>query len=167
MKKLTLAAILSLAVAAVWTTPSPAWTFGLIVHHGCCGCGCHGCGFNICCRPYNAFTPVCCGTLCCDGCCPINMGGGCGPAMAGPCGPCDGGACGAPGLGALPAVGSLPSTDCAPIASSMPTASPSNGMNPAVPSAAYATSFYPGYVYGMQPPAAAAAYNVPAYWNAK
>jgi hypothetical protein len=26
---------------------------------------------QICCRPYNAFTPFCCGSLHCDGCCPI------------------------------------------------------------------------------------------------
>src|SRR6516165_7581412 len=53
-----------------------AWLF----NH--CG-GCHGCHSHchhcyethICCRAYNAFTPICWGNLYCDGCCP-NMGGG-------------------------------------------------------------------------------------------
>jgi hypothetical protein len=34
--------------------------------HHCCG---HCCETHICCRPYNAFTPICWGNIHCDGCC--------------------------------------------------------------------------------------------------
>ncbi len=46
---------------------------------------------KICVRPYNAFSPVCCGTICCTGCCPIQMG--CPGPMVPPCAPYMGGCC--------------------------------------------------------------------------
>ena len=49
-----------------------AW---LCCHHGCGGCCRHHCfETHICCRPYNAFTPICWGNLYCDGCCPNPQG---------------------------------------------------------------------------------------------
>jgi hypothetical protein len=59
-----------------------------ILHH--CGCHHHCCDMKICCRQYNAFTPVCFGSMFCDGCCP-NFG----CAQPQPCGP----VCGAWGCG--------------------------------------------------------------------
>jgi hypothetical protein len=110
----------------------------------CWGCG-HGCcDVHICCRPYNAFTPVCCGNLTCDGCCPLSCQGGntcLGPiacAMS-PFGPgCDGGSCmagAAPYLGGMPASGL---TYGAPIPvpnGQQPTGTPPNGWAP-MPNAA-------------------------------
>ncbi len=37
-------------------------------------CGCHHCDMHICCRQYNAFTPVCFGNVHCIGCCPQTCG---------------------------------------------------------------------------------------------
>src|SRR5712692_5771129 len=34
-------------------------------------CCCNKYCTTICCRPYNAFTPVCFGSIVCDGCCPL------------------------------------------------------------------------------------------------
>src|SRR4051794_14589629 len=48
-------------------------------------CGGHHCDMHICCRQYNAFTPVCWGNVHCDGCCP-NFGCGMGSCMPGMCG---------------------------------------------------------------------------------
>jgi hypothetical protein len=47
-------------------------------------CGCNKYSTYICVRPYNAFSPVCFGSICCDGCCPLqacspSCGGGCPP----------------------------------------------------------------------------------------
>src|SRR5579885_3642067 len=89
MKKLLPAALLAVVVSGAITSKTFAWgcCFGLIPHHGCCGCC--GCGAQFCVRQYNAFSPVCCGTIYCDGCCPF--GGGYGPGMYG--GPCADGMC--------------------------------------------------------------------------
>ncbi len=94
MKKLLLSSFLGLAALAVCAAPSQAWTFGLIPDH-CCPFGwcCSCCGCNTCCstitiKPYNAFTPCCCGNMCFNGCAPT---------LAPCCGlPC----CGFPGCGA-------------------------------------------------------------------
>jgi hypothetical protein len=108
MKKLLVSWILGLAALGMWATPSHAFhhTFGLFVHHGCCGhcCGC--CCSTICVRPYNAFSPVCCGTLCCDGCNPFC----CAPTQACAYTPeCP--AVGNPGYSAAPSNATLPSCD--------------------------------------------------------
>jgi hypothetical protein len=57
MKRFLLAIPLALTVTALVTAPTFAWhrNFGLIPRHLCRSC----CGVTI--RPYNAFTPVCCG----------------------------------------------------------------------------------------------------------
>ena len=67
MKKVLLSAILGLAAVTLTPALSHAGTFGLITG---CGCGCCSkCEF--CVRPYNAFTPVCCGNITCMGCMPF------------------------------------------------------------------------------------------------
>ncbi len=68
MKRLLLIVILGLAgLTQVPGTASALGTFGLFT---CCGCR-NGCGGEVCIRPYNAFSPVLCGTLYCDGCFPF------------------------------------------------------------------------------------------------
>ncbi|HEY7312669.1 MAG TPA: hypothetical protein VH643_25110 [Gemmataceae bacterium] len=100
MKKILTAALLTLASSSLLATPSFAGCcFGLIPHScGCCS--------KFCVRQYNAFSPVCCGTVYCDGCCPFGSGG-CG----GGCGPCgDGMCCG--GLNYFGVLGCGPSGCC-------------------------------------------------------
>ena len=58
--------------------------------HWCC----NRCCTNICVTPYNAFTPICCGNISAQGCCPINMCGGYCPM---PCAP----SCFHPGYGGM------------------------------------------------------------------
>jgi hypothetical protein len=151
MKKLLPSAILALVVSGLATVPSFAGCcFGLCYHH----CGCCGCGAMFCVRQYNAFSPVCCGTVYCDGCCPFGPpGGGCGPAGCGlpfsgmpACGPggcpgpCADGVCqGAPVGGGAPCgdgacLGSLPPSDLAPgaPASGAPVGAPTTVTNPVV-----------------------------------
>src|SRR5438046_6624672 len=83
MKKHFLVGYLSVAALAL---NGPAAQAGLL--HHCCGC--HKCCTYLCVRPYNAFSPVCCGSVSCIGCCPMfgGMGGG---MDCGPCGPVGGG----------------------------------------------------------------------------
>jgi hypothetical protein len=92
MKNLLTSALLAVAASAFVAAPSFAGCcFGLCYKH----CGCCGCGAQFCVRQYNAFSPVCCGTVFCDGCCPFGSGGGYGgygPGYGG-CGPCAGGMC--------------------------------------------------------------------------
>jgi hypothetical protein len=66
MKKLLLSAFLGLAAVALTPALSQAGTFGLFYCGHCC---CSQC--NFCVRPYNAFTPVCCGNITCMGCMPF------------------------------------------------------------------------------------------------
>jgi hypothetical protein len=130
MKNLLTSAVLALAVSGFVTASSFAGcTFGLCTHHGC---GCCGCGAKFCVRQYNAFSPVCCGTVFCDGCCPFGSGcgpGAYGPGFAGACGPCaggmcPGGSCGMPFSGVMSGapgcdncLGSLPSAEGMPVES--------------------------------------------------
>src|SRR5262249_48883912 len=67
MRKLLFLASLSLATVTVTATEAPAWFLS------CCHCR-NKCCTTICCKPYNAFSPVCCGNITTD-CCPINFGG--------------------------------------------------------------------------------------------
>jgi hypothetical protein len=65
--KLSLVAFLALAGLAVSVSDSQAW-YGW--------CGRHRLekySTVICCRPYNAFTPCCFGSITCNGCCPVIM----------------------------------------------------------------------------------------------
>ncbi|HZU37358.1 MAG TPA: hypothetical protein VFA18_15650, partial [Gemmataceae bacterium] len=82
MKKLIVFASLSVAGLILSSSQASAWW----CHHCCHD---NKCCTTICLRPYNAFTPVCCGNLSCNGCCPINMTQGC----------CGNGACGYGGYG--------------------------------------------------------------------
>ncbi len=70
MKKLFALAFMSLA--AVSWTPSTASAWWPCFPACCKSC----CTTTICLRQYNAFTPVCSGTLSCDGCCPVNLTSG-------------------------------------------------------------------------------------------
>lgn len=111
MKKLIALAVLSVAGLMVTVGHASAWW--------CCHKCANTCCTTICIHPYNAFTPICCGNLACNGCCPINLTQGCcqqgcGYPQCGPCygaapygyGPsCYGAGCGdssAYGLGQLP-----------------------------------------------------------------
>jgi hypothetical protein len=139
MKNLLSSTVLALVVSGALTAPSFA---------GCCFglfpkmCGCCGCGAKFCVRQYNAFSPVCCGTVFCDGCCPFGTCGGyggygpygCGmmpfaglPAPC--CGPtgCADGAC----LGNLPAADPVAGAPGAPAtpAAPLPTAPTSQVVN--------------------------------------
>jgi hypothetical protein len=105
MKKLLSSTVLALAVSAGMTAPSFA---------GCCFglfpklCGCCGCGAKFCVRQYNAFSPVCSGTVFCDGCCPFGACGGYGGYGPYGYGMCPAGGCGACGVmpfSGLPACG--------------------------------------------------------------
>ena len=100
MKKLTALGLLSVVALGCASSSASAWwpCFPL------CGCCKSKCCSTICCRQYNAFTPVCTGSICCDGCCPINMGsGGCCPSSGNCCVGGGDGCC----LGQLPAPGAI------------------------------------------------------------
>jgi hypothetical protein len=107
MKKLLPSAVLALVVSGLVTAQSQA---------GCCFglfpkmCGCCGCGAKFCVRQYNAFSPVCCGTVFCDGCCPF---GACGGGGYGGYGGCANGMCGPGGCGIMPFSG-IPTGACGP-----------------------------------------------------
>ncbi|HYV39182.1 MAG TPA: hypothetical protein VE988_26075 [Gemmataceae bacterium] len=72
MKKLLLLGALSIAAVATTAFDANAW-FLACCRNNCC----NKCTTTLSCRPYNAFSPCCFGNICCDGCMPINMGGGC------------------------------------------------------------------------------------------
>src|SRR5262249_55929278 len=100
MNKMLLGGLLGLASLALASAPARAGAFGCCTSsaYGCCfgkcfrrccnPCGCC-CASVLCIRQYNAFTPVCCGSLYCDGCTPFGApcgggGYGCGPARLAP-----------------------------------------------------------------------------------
>ena len=185
MKKLLPSVVLALAVFAFAAPQSFAGCFGLCYNH----CGCCGCGAKFCVRQYNAFSPVCSGTVFCDGCCPFGSGGGGGPGYGGGCGPCEGGMCPSGGcgvpfsgmpacsaggcdsgcLGSLPAseppAGALPSNPTA-TPSPLPSGPTSQAMNaPIIQNTAYRPAFTPApstaVPVRMQPQMMAA----PSYWG--
>lgn len=133
MKKLLSSAMLALAVSAFVTAESFAGCcFGLCYRH----CGCCGCGAKFCVRQYNAFSPVCCGTVFCDGCCPFGSGGGYGPGPGYGGGPCAGGMC--PGMMNYSGMMGCPAGGCGDGAclGSLPASEPATvapGANPVVP----------------------------------
>ena len=69
MKRLLLGAFIALAALTSAVPAQAGRTFGLFV--GCGRC-CNSCDFRI--RQYNAFTPVCSGSVTCDGCMPFSSG---------------------------------------------------------------------------------------------
>ncbi len=108
MKKLLPSVVLALVVSGAMTAPSFAGCcFGLL---GANKCGCCGCGAKFCVRQYNAFSPVCSGTVFCDGCCPF---GACGGGYGG-YGGFGGGMCGPGGCGVIPFSG-LAGGGCGPM----------------------------------------------------
>lgn len=129
MKKLLSTAVLALVVSGVMTAPSFAGCcFGLLYKH----CGCCGCGAKFCVRQYNAFSPVCSGTVFCDGCCPFGACGGGGYGGYG-------GMCGPGGCGVMPFSGTL---GCGPggcadgaCLGSLPAAEPAQGTAITTPTA--------------------------------
>ena len=78
MKKLISAALLSVAALGMTSSQASAWPLQKLFCKNCC---------TVCVRPYNAFTPVCYGSICGDGCCPIqyNQGASCPTSWAGGC----------------------------------------------------------------------------------
>ena len=102
MKRILLGTLIALSSLTTAVPVEAGRTFGLFVGLGRCHNHC-----DFCIRQYNAFTPVCSGSLTCDGCVPFAncMPGfgysSCGPGMCGPgmCGPgmCGPGMCG-PGM---------------------------------------------------------------------
>lgn len=92
MKKIYAAAFLSLAVLGGSSGQAKAVGF-------CPSCRCCCYKYSVCCKPYNAFSPICYGKLYCDGCCPAP------PPPCAPQGPCctaGGCGCDASTLGSLP-----------------------------------------------------------------
>jgi hypothetical protein len=170
MKKMLLAVLLSLAGVGLSNGKASAW----LCHHCCNHCA------TICVRPYNAFTPSAFGTICADGCCPLQFGhcpppppwmmpppwaGGCGP--DGACGTC---AVGAPHGGTAitgPAPGApatLPPGATVPVMQSpapvqLPVAPTTGAVG--YPTGVQPTGYHPGYapMPWVQPPA------YPTYWN--
>jgi hypothetical protein len=186
MKKVLLSAMLGLAAVTLTPPPSHAGTFGLITGCGSCGC-CGGC--NFCVRPYNAFTPVCCGNITCMGCMPftpypnysgLGYPGGCpqldfSGAVDNSCSPSDtGGKTQSPT--ALPPVPAVQQSTQPPVAPPMP-------QSPAVssPTPTSMTPYPYGTIQAGYRPMAMPTYNpylyynnygapvtqIPYYWNSK
>ena len=181
MKRILLGALTLIATFAAVTPAQAGRTFGLFV-------GCHLFRCNSCCefcvRPYNAFSPVCSGSITCDGVMPfasgmpgLNYSGyGSGCCQGGMCGPAgfDGGSYADMSQGAgYPAL-------AAPMQPQMPASTPvlmPPGTGAARPNyAGYGVQpvgYYPNYGYGY--PAAMPAYpmnyygypmqQMPYYWN--
>jgi hypothetical protein len=150
MKKLLIASCLSIATLGLIAGQAPAWCF----------LGCHRCCFDycICCRPYNAFSPVCFGNINCCGCCPVaNFGmNGCGPM-----------ACGYPTAGEV-AMAQLPPTDQS-VASAVPFQAPTNlvpGPNTMGYNLPLVTERYTGYAPAYYPAVQMMQNSMPTgYWN--
>lgn len=81
MKRLLLASLLGLsALLQVPGQVSASGAFGLFTCGGCC----KKCGCEVCIRPYNAFSPVLCGSICVDNCVPfVGPQCACAPRMGG------------------------------------------------------------------------------------
>lgn len=84
MKKTLIASAVGLAAFGLLSGAALAW-------FGKCKNSCCAYKYTICCKPYNAFSPICCGNMFMEGCCPpFGMGcamPGCGPGfkpMGGP-----------------------------------------------------------------------------------
>jgi hypothetical protein len=174
MKKMLFVVLVSLAGVGLTTERASAW---LLCHHCCKSCA------TICVRPYNAFSPSAFGTICADGCCPLQFGqcapppgmggpppwacGGPDCGMDGSCGSCAAGApVGAPTMVTapgnptmLPPGGTVP-TFQAPTPAPMPPG-PTTG-HVGYPTGLQTAGYRPGYyapMPWMQPP------MYPAYWN--
>jgi hypothetical protein len=178
MRPLFRSALLALAGTLAVAAPSFAGkTFGLFTCRRLC---CKRCMF--CVRPYNAFSPVACGSLFLDGCMPFGQGcgpGG-GPGMIPyggmPCGPLGymgncGALCASDG-GFLPECDDSPAcADAAPALAdkagqgAQPGQSTAQQASQAAP-AIQAAGYYVPYGYGYVPMMAVPGWNVPAYYPA-
>lgn len=175
MKKLLALGVLSLAALGLAAGSVAAWW---PCYPLCCKSS--KCCASITIRQYNAFTPICCGNMSCNGCCPISP---CGPAMCGPgllgCGPggCAAGptmyssGCESCCLGQLPAAGtalqSYQASMPAPMnARPMPTSGvwPQAMPHGMIQSASYQPMYYPGYAPMPASPMNAPG-MIPWYWN--
>ncbi len=140
------------------------------------------------CRPYNAFTPICCGNVVCDGCCPSPYCGG--PSCQLPIQNCFAPACGGLTYGpnsfvpyavsqpqmmqtpAIPTQNAPSFTPPPPLPNTVYNQTsmgyPAQGMVPVQPASyyppqypTYPTNFYPVNNYPMVPPMPM---QVPSYW---
>jgi hypothetical protein len=161
MKKLFVSALLAVSACGLAAAPAFAHAFGLFT----CGNCCKGC-CTFCVRQYNAFSPACCGSICCDGCPPFCYGGGPpGPnPAAAACGPegCIDGAVTGPDsvIGQL-----LPEDACCDTPATPPAAPAGPAMPPASPAPAASpkpvSQLHPyGMPYAVRP---AGYYPAPAY----
>jgi hypothetical protein len=183
MRPLFRSTLLALAASLAAAAPALAGhTFGLFTCHRCC---CKSCMF--CVRPYNAFSPVACGSLALSGCMPFGQPG-CGPCggypgmipfggmPCGPYGDCCGAMCSADGA-FLPDEGDSGAADAQASAKQSSQASQANQANQAarttaaqpasqaVPTLEAATYYLPyGYNPMMMP--AVPGWTVPAYYPA-
>jgi hypothetical protein len=150
MKRLLTASVLSIAALALAAGQAPAWQ---LFH--CCNRCCFS--YCVCCRPYNAFSPVCFGNINCVGCCPPGNNGGWGGPMA-----CAGADCQGGFMGQLPAATQpqqiLPGTPSPVIPFQAPMPTPATGAQPTgygawmqawpMVQAGYYPAYYPTYGYG-------------------
>ncbi len=89
MKRLLVTSLLGLIV--LLQVPGPVWACGAFGLFTCGGC-CKKCGCEVCIRPFNAFSPVMCGSICVENCFPIcGPHCACAPPMGGPLPPYPGG----------------------------------------------------------------------------
>ncbi len=160
MKKLFTAAFLSLMLLPLNSGKASAWNWPWKC---CCG---HCYDFSICCKQYNAFSPVCFGKLYCDGCCPSPClnGNGHGPGYGDslPLFGSSGAAFNSQFLGQLPAPDTV-----APPTFNAPMPAPADGASIQMPAGA-PTIQSSGY-RGIQPtghavPVYYPTMNVPGYW---
>jgi len=166
MKKLFAAAFLSMMLLPLNSGKASAWNWPWKC---CCG---HCYDFSICCKQYNAFSPVCFGKIFCDGCCPTPYLNGLAHGTAQGNGMPIVGSSGAvfdsQFLGQLPAPDTVaPPTFNAPMPSPADSSKPAPGASlqmpagtPTIQSTGYQT-VYPT-VYAV--PAYYPTMNVPGYW---
>jgi hypothetical protein len=143
MKNILRAAVLSLAALAFSAPAAMAGTFGLFTCGGHC---CKGCCFCI--RPYNAFSPVCCGSVTMDGAGFANGGGGLQLNYGGL--PAEGCGCAMAPMAPSPAMAMYaPMPPAAPYAVPQAPPGPYYGVQPA---GYYMPVYYPAFNYAPQMP---------------
>ena len=145
MKKLMFAALLSLAGVGLNADQAKVWLF---CHHCCRSCA------TICVKPYNAFSPSVFGSICADGCCPVQFGnhGPCGPPppwYGAPC--CAAPGCGGPGCAGMPGCGDG-GCMAGPLMPPMMMAQPGGLPNLQAPPGAAPQMLPPGGYPNYQPP---------------
>ncbi len=174
MKNMLSGALLALAGLAGLASSTQAGTFGLFTCGGAC---CNKCGIVI--RPYNAFSPLCAGSICGLGC-----GHGCGKSggcASGNCGEGESGGCSSGGCSSCAANQQfVPGTNAMAYARPMtappaPPVAPYTYQQPMMsyypiqPTNYYAPAYNPYYNYGYAPAMPTLAIQpvsyVPYYWG--